>query len=331
MNWLRTLLPRLRLQGAQVLVTVAHTEGSAPREEGAGMLVSLQDTADTIGGGHLEWEAISHARDMLARRTDTDLHRFPLGARLGQCCGGVVWLAFERIEPSAILGWQGCAARVSRGERVTRRLAHDRSSEFSSGRDAENTDGNNTVSAGTLLQMGEDWQLSQSLQLQPFPVWLFGAGHVGKALAQLLPPLGVQLSWVDSRDDAFDAPPAPGVDHVISEDPAREVDAAPPGTLFLVMTHSHAIDFDVVARILRRDDFSFCGLIGSQSKRVGFLRRLQARGLDTSRLTCPIGVPGISSKQPEAIAIAVAAQLLQIHANPASPTAAPNSTERTSC
>ncbi|MEC5399923.1 xanthine dehydrogenase accessory protein XdhC [Uliginosibacterium sp. H1] len=329
MNWLRTLLPRLRLQGTQVLVTVAHTEGSAPREEGAGMLVSLQDTADTIGGGHLEWEAIAHARDMLARRTDTDLHRFPLGARLGQCCGGVVWLAFERIEASAILGWQGCAARVSRGERVVRRLAHDRASEFSSGRDAgEHTD----VSAGTLLQMGDDWQLSQPLQLQPFPVWLFGAGHVGKALAQLLPPLGAQLTWIDSRDDAFDTPPPPGVDHVVSEDPAREVDAAPPGSLFLVMTHSHAIDFDVVARILRRDDYAFCGLIGSQSKRVGFLRRLQARGLDTSRLTCPIGVAGITSKRPEAIAVAVAAQLLQIHGSPAAPsTAAPATTERNSC
>jgi xanthine dehydrogenase accessory factor len=95
------------------------------------------------------------------------------------------------------------------------------------------------------------------------------------------------------------------------------VQQAPPGAFYLVLTHEHALDQRIVEAILRRDDFAFLGLIGSKTKRSKFVRRLQARDIDSaaiSRMTCPIGLPGIEGKAPEVIAAAVLAQLLVVAA-----------------
>jgi xanthine dehydrogenase accessory factor len=105
----------------------------------------------------------------------------------------------------------------------------------------------------------------------------------------------------------------PRVDKIVSASPPGDVPGAPPGTLYLVMTHSHPLDLEICAQVLRREDFGFLGLIGSQTKRARFASRLRAIGIPShrlSRLTCPIGIPGIGGKEPAAIAVAVAAQLL---------------------
>ena len=97
--------------------------------------------------------------------------------------------------------------------------------------------------------------------------------------------------------------------------PAREVAAMPPGSYYLVMTHSHPLDLDICDQVLRRDDAAYCGLIGSRTKRRRFEQLLQKQGLDAERLrglTCPIGVPGVDGKRPAEIALAVAAELLQV-------------------
>ena len=96
--------------------------------------------------------------------------------------------------------------------------------------------------------------------------------------------------------------------------PHAAVDEAPPGSAFLVMTHSHALDLELCGRVLRRADFAYLGLIGSMSKRRRFEKRLRASGLAAGlieRMVCPIGIDGLKSKHPGAIAVAVAAQLLQ--------------------
>jgi xanthine dehydrogenase accessory factor len=145
------------------------------------------------------------------------------------------------------------------------------------------------------------------------PVFLFGAGHVGRATARALAPLPFRIVWIDSRGDAFPSDMPPQIDKIVPTSPAGEVAGAPPGTLYLVMTHSHPLDLDICAQVLRRDDFAFLGLNGSDTKRARFASRLRAIGLAPhllSRLTCPIGIPGIASKEPAAIAAAVAAQLL---------------------
>ena len=148
-----------------------------------------------------------------------------------------------------------------------------------------------------------------------FRVVLFGAGHVGTALVPLLATLPCRVTWVDSRDDAFPATVPANVTTLVSELPAYESDDAPPGALYLVMTHSHNIDLQICERVLKRGDFAYLGLIGSNTKRERFRRDLGAKGLPAAlldRIICPIGIPGISGKHPNEIALAVAAELLQV-------------------
>lgn len=149
---------------------------------------------------------------------------------------------------------------------------------------------------------------------------MHGGGHVGHAIATLLTTLDVHVDWIDERDDAF-APTTtlgtPWPDSVrrrVADGPEGEVRAAPPGTFFLVLTHDHALDFRIVEAALRRDDAGFVGVIGSKSKRERFRHRLAQRGMDServARMLCPVGLPGITGKQPEVIALAVVAQLMQ--------------------
>lgn len=140
------------------------------------------------------------------------------------------------------------------------------------------------------------------------PVFLFGAGHVGQAVATAIAPLPFALHLYDNRTDKIIA-------EVLSySNPVQVVVAAPKHTLFLVMTHDHSLDYELVSTVLRRDDFAFLGLIGSKTKRARFMSRLKKDGFtdgQLSRLTCPIGIEGIQGKEPEIIAASVAAQLLQ--------------------
>jgi xanthine dehydrogenase accessory factor len=150
------------------------------------------------------------------------------------------------------------------------------------------------------------------------PVALFGGGHVGAALARLLSTLPFSVRWIDSRDGVFpeDLPAQIETEH---SDPVQEAVAQlAPGSRVLIMSFSHAEDLDIVIACLKRlrahGDLPYVGLIGSKTKWATFRHRLEARGFtaeEMARVTCPIGVPGIGGKEPEVIAVAVAAQLLQ--------------------
>ena len=174
------------------------------------------------------------------------------------------------------------------------------------------TPGHGTTLSGNL----EQWCFSQEITATRFPVFLFGAGHVAQALVRQLKPLGARINWIDSRDGAFAAIDTAGMFPIVTDTPESEVASAPAGTYFLVMTHSHTLDFALCEQIYARHDFAYFGLIGSRSKRASFEHRLLDRGLSPDRLaelTCPIGIPGIVSKEPQAIALSVAAQIFQIH------------------
>ncbi|GAA5182637.1 xanthine dehydrogenase accessory protein XdhC [Niveibacterium umoris] len=309
-EWLNQIAPLLAADGSLMLITVVMAQGSTPREAGAAMVVSARQTADTIGGGHLEWEATAIARALLRDGTRLRTVRFSLGASLGQCCGGAVWLLFERIEPDSALMWRHRAAALARGEHLARTVASiDVQSTWSllpSGhahaRFARDPD-------------GSSWQFQQQIGEPPFPICIFGAGHVGEALVRVLAPLGAQIDWIDPRDDVFPAGLPANVRTHCTDAPEQAVADAPPGTCFIVLTHSHALDFELCLAIYRRKDFAYFGLIGSATKRAKFEHRLIERGIAPERmdeLTCPIGIDGIQSKLPQSIAIGVAAQLLQL-------------------
>lgn len=250
--------------GDAVLVTVDAAQGSVPREQGAWMLVFPDSVAGTIGGGHLEFDAIAQARERLAGGRGEAVVRYALGPSLGQCCGGVAHLRFERLTPA----------------------------------DAP--------------------ALARRLQADLAPLALFGGGHVGKALVNVLATLPFAVTWIDSRDEIF-PPDVPANVQCEHSDPvqAAVADLAPHSRV-LIMSFSHAEDLDVVAaclkRLRERGDLPYIGLIGSKTKWATFRHRLEERGFhkqELAQVTCPIGVPGITGKQPEVIAVAVAAQLLQ--------------------
>jgi xanthine dehydrogenase accessory factor len=152
---------------------------------------------------------------------------------------------------------------------------------------------------------------------------MYGAGHVGRAVVRLLSAIPCQVQWIDERESEFpaDAQLPPHIERVCVEPVEAEVDVAPAGAFYLVLTHRHDLDMRIAEAILRRGDFGYLGLIGSQTKRARFLHRYEQRGIaaeSLARMTCPIGVPGIAGKEPDVIAVSVVAQLLQQQGAPAS-------------
>jgi len=150
----------------------------------------------------------------------------------------------------------------------------------------------------------------------PFIVLVFGNGHVGHALIRVLSSLPVELRWIDSREHDFPAQVPANVEVMATDTPETELAHAPRGAFIVILTHSHALDFALIESALTRDDWRYLGLIGSKSKRAQFEKRLSARGVEQKRLArivCPIGAGiGIRSKEPGAIAVAVAAELLAV-------------------
>jgi len=345
-DWIDTLAA-LQASGAPaVIVSVVGTRGSAPRAAGTHMIVTRDAVHATIGGGHLEYQAIGIARDMLEGAGSHErLRRFPLGASLGQCCGGVVNLLFEPVNQSADWIARAKALRQARTAFVT---AVPTTGDASMGRLLVTADAVFGTAGGphdavvararALLHSGDGVQLAAIEDGAGAPRWffepvrddrldivLFGAGHVGRALVKLFADLPCRVTWIDARDDEFPRDVPPNVEVVCSDAPEADVDAAPPGAYFLVMTHDHAQDERISERILRRDDFAYFGLIGSRSKRRQFEQRMARRGMPPERfaaMTCPIGMPGIGGKEPAVIAVAVVAQILQVRSEQAALTPA---------
>ncbi|HZE60891.1 MAG TPA: xanthine dehydrogenase accessory protein XdhC [Burkholderiales bacterium] len=310
-----------------VLVTVAATRGSVPREPGTKMIITRDRTFDTIGGGHLEYKAIEIARGMLDGGERAALQRFVLGASLGQCCGGIVELLFERIGAAA--AWPEIAAAlverdvpcvlvtsVEPRSSTEKRVVTAEESSGPPGSDDVVARARALLASEVGASLGSDGLFLEVLRPPRMQVVLFGAGHVGQALVRMLSGLPCRITWVDSRDDAFPQGLPGNVTVVATGDPEAEADAAVPGSHFLVMTHSHDLDLRLCERILAREDFVYFGLIGSATKRRRFEQQLMRRGVPPGRLarmTCPIGVDGITDKHPAAIAVAVAAEILQAH------------------
>jgi len=340
-DWIRMLQTHADAGRSAVLVSIVAAKGSVPRAPGTRMVVTGEDIFGTIGGGHLEHKAIAIARGLLIDGGVPTLHRFPLGASLGQCCGGVAQLLFEPVCGSA--AWLDAVATFraegvecalvtpTRGHAVAQRRIvtattaigtlgsgplDDEAAALARALLAEKGDPRLvTLGAGTGLEVFID-----VLRRPDFFVVLFGAGHVGRAVVHTLAGIDCRIRWIDSRDDAFPATMPANVDCVMTDTPEAEVATAPEGAYFLVMTHSHPQDEVLAERILARGDFAYFGLIGSASKRRQFEKRLEARGTPRSRLatmTCPIGIAGIAGKEPGVIAIAVAAELLQVRSRAA--------------
>lgn len=265
-----------------VIVTVISIAGSTPREAGSKMVVTDAQSIDTIGGGHLEFDAIKTAREMLSAgsgaRADarfdahdneglddshadsrayspssTEIRSYPLSSKLGQCCGGAVKVLFE----------------------VCNRHAQH--------------------------------------------IAIFGAGHVAKALVPILAQLPLRISWIDSREDLFSHPLPANVKKVVEEAPETEVRGLEENTWLVILTHDHQLDYRITEQALKYPALPFVGLIGSQTKAKRFMTKLEHRGFnesDLARLATPIGDTSIPGKRPIEVAVSIASQIIQrLHAS----------------
>jgi len=250
--WLGVLQDLERSGLPHVLITIVKVDGSAPRDAGTRMVVQAQTQHGTLGGGHLEFQALKIARELMGQSTDQVRQlTFTLGQDLAQCCGGRVTLLFE------------------------------------------------------------------SFVQTPLKIMLFGAGHVGSALAGILAQLNCQVQWFDSRTKYLPVNTATNIQAQLMSQPALAVESCPPDSCYLIMTHSHETDFEITEAVLSRTDVRYCGLIASRSKAAKFRQRLKRKQFseqEVARLTAPIGVGGIASKEPMAVAVTVAAELLRLKA-----------------
>ena len=290
------------------LVSVVDAQGSAPREAGARMAV-LHNGAftGTIGGGALEWKAIANAQAAIARAVveneapSVRITQQALGPALGQCCGGAVRLMLEVFDPSRLPELEHLADVERSGPFATESRITDRHVI----RTIVPNDGSGTFLTGSVLR--------EQFGPEKRTLALFGAGHVGRALVLALAPLDFETLWIDPREGAFPSIVPGDVRVIQSRDPVAELAGLPDEAFILVMTHSHALDLDVVFGALQARRFAYIGLIGSATKKARFQSRLRKGGIaeaDIGRLICPIGIADIKSKQPSAIAASVVADLL---------------------
>ena len=328
-DWLVTAAGLMERGERFVIVGVSAVRGSAPRETGARMIVTAKESIGTIGGGELEHQGTRIACEYLAAggRAGRHKRRFVLGADCGQCCGGVVEVVFEVVagRPDWLVAASGRYREgghfvLVSGFGVAQADWLVTDVETLASVDAGRCPGPVIEAAKKLLSdtgpavsVGDF--LLERIGFSGINLAVFGAGHVGAALVDVLSRVDSRLRWVDSRRGFLPPSTPDGVLAVQSAEPAREVLAMPPGSYYLIATHSHPLDLEIVSAVLGRRDFAYCGLIGSRSKRQRFRRRLREQGIADEvigRLTCPIGVSGIAGRKPVEIALATAAEILQV-------------------
>jgi xanthine dehydrogenase accessory factor len=283
--------------GAVARVVIAAVKGSSPREVGAAMLVWASGQAGTIGGGALEWQAAARARAMLGAG-GTRLDHEALGPSLGQCCGGAVTLLTEVYD----------AQNLPDGDDVMARATESSAMPLAVKRLIDRARGQGVMPAPQLVQ---GWMV-EPVARPTRQLWVWGAGHVGRALVEVLAPLpGLAITWVDTAPDRFPETLPDTARALPVPDPGLAVALAPKDAEHLILTYSHALDLDLCHRLLTHG-FSACGLIGSATKWARFRSRLAALGHlapSIDRIDCPIGNPSLG-KHPQAIAIGVASAFL---------------------
>lgn len=292
-------------QAAIMRVVICSHQGSSPREAGTAMLVWETGQSGTIGGGALEFEAANSARALLRRAGSapvTRTERIALGPHLGQCCGGAVTLGFERLTRADwnAIPTEGLHARpLAKDAAAEMPLAIRRAVKSARGEGISRT------------VFAHGW-LAEPVAPPQRQIWIWGAGHVGRAMVNVLRPLpGLQITWIDTTRARFPDDIPADVMPLISDSPADLVPQSPAHAEHLIVTFSHALDLDLCHRLLNHG-FTRCGLIGSASKWARFRNRLTGLGHaphDIARIACPIGDPNLG-KHPQAIAISVAASFL---------------------
>lgn len=330
-EWFQPLQRLLDNNKKVVMVMVAAVQGSTPRDAGARMLVTETGFSQTIGGGHLEYKAIQIARNMLTDGSSNRLQYFSLGAGLGQCCGGRVALYFELITSTS--SWlKDFGQLILQQQNFVQVIALSKQAKHVSMLVTANKVIPDNCKHKEISILARNWlangdhtdincirgqqYIFDPLISETFNLYLFGAGHVGQALVKQLEDQPCRVYWVDSRENQFPQQIPSNVKTIHTDTGEAIIDEAAAGSYFLVMTHDHGEDQRLAEQILKKKNYQYFGLIGSLTKRRKFEQRLKRRGFQKQQLssmTCPVGIDGIKSKRPAAIALAITAEIIQIH------------------
>ena len=308
-GWIDVARDLIGREGAVVRASLVGVRGSAPREAGAMMLITRTSIWQTIGGGALEFEVMQQARSLIAELpADASWYRrvitAALGPDMGQCCGGVVRLLLEVFstverpvlcELAAMPGPVILAHPLAGGEALTCAVFLSETA---------------AASADTLGLNAEKTFFLARRDLKRRPLFLFGAGHIGRALVGMLASLDLDVHWIDISPARFPAFIPDGVRRVIASDPSIIAGHAPQDTIHLVITHNHSVDEAICHKVMSADGFARLGLIGSATKAARVRQRFARAGISDdriARLVCPIGISGIDGKHPARVAISIAA------------------------
>jgi xanthine dehydrogenase accessory factor len=321
-GWIADVRARLA-DGPVVRVLVIRANGSSPREAGASMIVGAQEISGTIGGGALEYQAIAEARAMFAAAEGAFLRvvrDYPLGPALDQCCGGFVSLLFERFVADDIAALEQLDV-ASRPAVVVHPLTSGEPLRVVADRKAGVAVAVGVLGPARAMLSGarpteavliEDCAFIEPFAMPRAPLYLYGAGHVGRDVVRVLQGLPLDLVWVDTHRSRFPEIVPSHVQIVVAADPEKIAADAPADALHLVMTYSHVIDERICQAVLMSAGFLFLGLIGSKTKRARFVQRLARDCVPPAalqRLICPVGIDGITGKEPAVIAISIGAQI----------------------
>ncbi|MEM0912347.1 MAG: xanthine dehydrogenase accessory protein XdhC [Pseudomonadota bacterium] len=263
-----------------VLITVIRAAGSTPRDNGTKMVVTGDSQFDTVGGGHLEFEAVQRAREMLAKgETCQDIISYPLSSKLGQCCGGAVKLLFE-----VMLDHQQHVAVFGAGH-VAQALV--------------------PILAQLPLQI--HWVESRENWLnKPERNTAFESSASGVDADANAP---VNLAEAARRIASIYSNITP----ITNDAPVDVISVLPRNTWIIILTHNHQLDYELVEASLRHIDSDYIGMIGSKTKAKRFRTRLEHRGFNQEqidRLISPIGDLNISGKRPVEVAVSISAQIM---------------------
>jgi len=301
-GWIDAAIEMLAEQQIIAHAIIIRTKGSAPQVTGAHMLIGAQRIWQTIGGGALEYQLMMTARQTIEKNLQTfdSWHRevvdIVLGPDVGQCCGGQVKILLEFYTRAELDSLKNMA--IAGGL-----LAHPLVSGQSPMIVTDSTDMTARLEADRFILPHTGYRR---------PLFIYGAGHVGRALVHIASTMDFDLHWIDFHNDRFPQPSQPHCRQIIATDPAKLAAYAPQDAFHIIVTHSHRLDEAICHAILGGNGFARCGLIGSQTKRARFHSRLSQQGISEdrlARLTCPVGLALVTSKKPEMVAVSIAAQL----------------------
>jgi len=355
-SWLKPLKTAIALNNGFVLITIIATKGSTPCSNGDKIVFTANETIfGSIGGGNLEFKALSFAREMLNLKDNSNqLVKYPLGATLGQCCGGYVKVLFESFlrSRSSLKAKDSWVEKVSKFYKEStdfilatsiknssnskldkKKFVYTHNSFYSSSDDKklssfvenhaskllQNSQSPTIVEYVDGTGLKSDICLEKVASSELLPVAIFGAGHISRALMPILINLPIKLFWIDDRQEQFDKYQGDTSQiKIICDDFVESISELPDYMYCLVITYSHKIDFEICEKMIIQNNFSYLGMIGSSIKGKKFRDRFIQKSYPeevVNKFNCPIGEKQKFLKSPTAIAVTIAMDLINFIEN----------------